>query len=84
MEQKHYLKQVEIGKSLEKRTEKKRKRAEEKGTEPEQAAGPTPKSTEQKKDFKRRRKEGGEAPSKLRGKGDTAGEDLQTVLGQIF
>jgi len=84
VEQKHYLKQVEIGKSLEKRGEKKRKRAEEKGIEPEQATGSTPKYTEQMKDLKRRRKEGGEAPSKLRGKGDTAGKDLQTVLGQIF
>ena len=84
MEQKHYLKQVEIGKSLEKRNEKKRKRDAEQGIEPEQAASSTPKTTEQKKDFKRRRKEGDEAPLKLRGKGDTAGKDLQTVLGQIF
>jgi ESF2/ABP1 family protein len=82
MEQKHYLKQVEISKSLEKRAEKKRKRAEEQGTEPEPAAASTPKATEHKKDFKRRRKEGGETPSK--GKGDEAGRDLQTVLGQIF
>ena len=84
MEQKHYLKQVEIGKSLEKRSEKKRKRAAEQGIEPEQAASSTRKITEQKNDFKRRRKEGDEAPSKLRGKGDTAGKDLQTVLGQVF
>ena len=84
MEQKHYLKQVEIGKSLEKRSEKKRKRAAELGIEPEQATSSIPKSTEPKKDFKRRRKEGDEAPSKLIGKADTAGKDLQTVLGQIF
>lgn len=84
VEQKHYLKQVEIGKSLEKRSEKKRKRDAEQGIEPEQAASSTPKSTEQKKDFKRRRKEGDDAPSNLRGKDVTAGKDLQTVLGQIF
>jgi hypothetical protein len=84
VEQKHYLKQVEIGKSLEKRREKKRKRAEEEGIEPEQATGSTPKYTERMKDFKRRQKEGIEAPSKLRVKDDTAGKDLQTVLGQIF
>ena len=84
MEQKHYLKQVEIGKSLEKRSEKKRKRAAEQGIEPEQTASSTPKSTELKKDFKRRRKDGDETPSNLRGKGTAAGKDLQTVLGQIF
>ena len=84
MEQKHYLKQVEIGKSLEKRAEKKRKRAEEQGMEPETATSPTPKFTEQRKDFKRRRTEGGEARSTLKEMGDRAGKDLQTVLGQIF
>jgi ESF2/ABP1 family protein len=84
MEQKHYLKQVEIGKSLEKRAEKKRKRAEEQGIEPEQAINSTPKVTEQKKDFKRRRKEWGQTTSNLKGKDDKAAEDLQMVLGQIF
>jgi len=84
MEQKHYLKQVEIGKSLEKRAEKKRKRAEKQEVEPEPATGSTPKPIEQKKDFKRRRKEDGEAHSTLKEKGDKAGRDLQTVLGQIF
>jgi len=84
MEQKHYLKQVEIGKSLEKRGGRKRRSAEEQEIEPEQAAGSSPKSTEQKKDFKRRRKEGDETLSKLKGKHDTAGKDLQAVLGQIF
>jgi ESF2/ABP1 family protein len=57
-EQKHYLKQVEVGRSLEKRAEKKRKRAEEQGTKSEQAADSTPKVTEQKKDFKRKAKRG--------------------------
>lgn len=84
VEQKHYLKQVEIGKSLEKRAEKKRKRAEEQGVGPEPAAGSTPKSIDHKKDFKRRRTEGGEARSTLKEKSDKAGRDLQTVLGQIF
>lgn len=84
MEQKHYLKQVEIGKSLEKRAEKKRKRAEEPMVEPEPATGPTPKSIDHKKDFKRRRKEGIEALSTSKERSDKAGRDLQTVLEQIF
>ena len=84
MEQKHYLKQVEVGRSLEKRAEKKRKRADEQGIKPEVVTDSTPKFTEQKKDFKRRRKEGDEARSTLEGKREKAGKDLKTVLGQIF
>lgn len=87
-EQKHYLRQVEIGKSMEKRQEKKRKREEEQGVSTaapvEQRAPKTAsrvkESREEKEKSKKRKKEGAPPPPRA-GEADRA---LDTVLGSIF
>lgn len=84
MEQKHYLKQVEIAKSLDKRNEKKRKRAEAEGREPSEDAPIPPKQKTKEADdssrTKKRRTEEEQA-HKARHIPDAS---LDTVLGQVF